>query len=102
MSQTYDANYQIDVTKLAIGMADSLIEGVKTSLGLTPSGASQPSDEELAAFVFHQQRLYPPQLFTYPDGTQIFASPWILALEFAENGKEWLQKFERFTAKAGM
>lgn len=78
------------------------MEGIKASIGTTPEGASQPSDEELASFFFHQQKLYPPQLFTYPDGTQAFASPWILALDYATNGKEWLQKFERFTAKAGM
>lgn len=102
MAITFDAQYQTDVTKQAIAMADSLIDGVKVTLGLTPAGASQPSDEELAAFFFHQQTMYPPQMFTYPDGRTVFASPWILALEFAENGKEWLVKFDRFTAKAGI
>ncbi len=102
MPQTYDAKYEQEVTDLAKGMGDALVEGIVQTLGLTPSGAETPSDEELGAFFFKQHHLYPPQLFTYPDGHQVFASPWILALEFAENGSEWLAKFERFQQKAGV
>ncbi len=82
---------------LAQGMGTALVEGIKQSVGTTPSGASMPSDSELAAFFFHQNKIYPPQDFVYPDGHHVFASPWILALEFAENGAEWLAKFSRFT-----
>jgi hypothetical protein len=101
VAQIYDDAYQKDVVKQAISLGESMVEGVKETLGITPAGASSPTDDELAAFFFHQQTVYPPQLFTYPDGTQVFASPWILALDFVEGGKEWLARFERVKAKNG-
>jgi hypothetical protein len=97
--QTYDDKYFEDVVALGKEMMGQMEEGVRAMLGLSPAGATEPTEEQLAAFFFQQQEMYPPEVFVYPDGTQLRASPWILALEYCENGKEWLNKFNRFIRK---
>lgn len=99
MAITYDSKYQLQVVDLAKGEGQAMIDGLNETLGTSPSGAAVPNDAQLAAFFFHQQVMYPPEQFTFPDGHQVFASPWILALEFTENGNEWLGKFDRFLKK---
>ena len=99
MPQTYDDKYFEDVVELGKEMMGQMEDGVRAMLGLSPTGATEPTEEQLAAFFFHQQEMYPPEVFTYPDGTQLRASPWILALEYCDNGKEWLTKFNRFIRK---
>lgn len=99
MAQVYDEKYFIDVTERAKEMMVQTESGIRNALGLDPIGAADPSDEELAAFFFQQQQAFPPQLFVFPDGTQVTASPWILALEYCSNGKEWLDRFNKFMNK---
>lgn len=99
MGQVYDQQYFTDVTERGKEMMVQMESGIRTALGLDPIGAEDPSDEELAAFFFQQQEVFPPQMFVFPDGAQVNASPWILALEYCENGREWLDRFNKFMSK---
>ena len=99
----------LDVTAVVDDANAELRDFIKTvqeSIGSGAAGMAEPNDEQLAAFFFKMQGLYPPQPFTYPDGSVVVASPWILSLDPTlgrpvENGKEWLDRFGRFVAKNG-
>lgn len=58
-------------------------------LGLSPTGAAQPTEEELAAFFFHQQEMYPRRYSRTPT-----------ARSFAPLRGFWLWSIVR-TAKSG-
>ena len=76
MPQTYDDKYFEDVVELGKEMMGQMEDGVRAMLGLSPTGATEPTEEQLAAFFFHQQEMYPPEVFTYPDGSAHLRGFW--------------------------
>lgn len=101
MAIVYDADYVKTVADLAEADLQSIVQGVAYAAGDSAVGMEPPSAQELAAFFFHQSTMYPPQTFIYPDGHTVTGSPWILALEFCENGQDWVSRFNRFVARNG-
>ena len=101
MAVTFDGKYVEATVEKSKDDMEAILEGVRKALGLNAVGMAAPSDADLAAFFFHQQVMFPPETFVFPDGRTVTASPWILALGFCENGKEWLARFDRFRAKNG-
>ena len=88
------------VIDLAADQIDAFLEASDAAVEEV-SGMVEPTAEELAAFFFEMQKLWPPTAFNYPDGRVVTASPWILALGECENGDEWLAKFNRFIDRNG-
>ena len=80
-------------------IVDAAIVAAENMIGQTGIGMSSPNDEMLAAFFFKQMKMEPPETFILPDGRQVTISPWILALGFADGGKEWLDRFNAFMSK---
>lgn len=81
----------------AFAIGDSIDGAVDVAMKGTGLGMVQPSPEELATFFMDQQKKYPPQPWTTPDGRTIVGSPWILALGVVDGGEEWLKKFEKWS-----
>lgn len=94
-----DSEFVQSAVEIAVGEIDATLESIDVAMGNDAVGMGNPTAQELAAFVFHQQVLFPPQQFQYPDGTVVTGSPWILALQYCENGQEWLGRFTRFVAR---
>ena len=88
------------VTDLAAAAIDAFLEASEEAVEEV-SGMVEPTAEQLAAFFFEMQTLWPPMPFRYPDGRVVTASPWILALGECENGDEWLKRFDSFIARNG-
>lgn len=101
MTITYDGEYVDTVVAEGVALIEGRIKGVDAMLGKTAAGMEEPRDEDLAAFFFQQQKMYPPEPFTFPDGRTVVASPWILALGFCEDGDTWIRRFERFINRNG-
>ena len=93
-----------DLVEAVAGLAAELIDAfLASSEGALAevSGMVEPTPEQLAAFFFEMQRLWPPMPFRYPGGRVVTATPWILALGECENGDEWLKQFDSFIARNG-
>lgn len=101
MALVYDPDYITQVVDIGVGEIDETLEGVDEAFGKGAVGMKNPSAQDIASFFFHQNVLYPPQLFQYPDGHVVMGSAWILHLEFCENGREWTDRFTAFVKRNG-
>lgn len=101
MALVEDGKYVKETVDKAVALLDDLKTGVARLAGSNALGMANPSDEELVAFFFQMQVHYPPEMWNYPDGHQVYASEWILQMDYAKNGDEWLGRWERFVRKNG-
>lgn len=96
MQTTINADFLKGVVQRAEELGEALAEAVETATEGAGIGMAQPSREELAAFFFKQQKLYPPEPWITPDGRTVVASPWVLALGVVDGGDEWIRRFLSF------
>ena len=61
----------------------------------TPPGYEDPDGETFAAWFEGMVAQSPPALITFPDGTQIVDSPWVVALSKAEGGMDYVNRYTR-------
>jgi hypothetical protein len=94
-----DKDYMQSVIDQSGQIVDAAIKAAESMIGSTGIGMSAPNDEMLAAFFFKQMKMEPPETFILPDGRQVHISPWVLALGYAEGGREWLDRFNGFMQK---
>ena len=95
--------YVTQVADEASQIIDAFQQTVAASLEGSVPGMREPTPQELAAFFFHQQVLFPPEPFTMPDGSVVNTSPWVLMLGLpeCENGKEYVDKFMGYVRRNG-
>jgi len=63
----------------------------------TPPGYEDPDNETFIAWYEQQMMHSPPQLMVTPEGREIVASPWSVALAYSEGGKEVVNRYLRLT-----
>lgn len=80
----------------AVDMIDEGIKNTSETLGDIPYGMVAPSAADLFRIFQTGVAAYPPELAILPDGTRVFESPWVLALQTkVEGGKEFLAKYRK-------
>ena len=78
---------------------EELAEQYKESFGEQfdgePYGLNALTDEEHAAWFESWVRKFPPEAFKTKDGQIVIGSPWVLMLQFCENGEEELTRYNK-------
>lgn len=87
-------------TEMALEMLDQWGKGMNRMLPATGPGTHRPTAYELAMFVQQVTAQYPPMPWNRPDGTQVVASPYLLALGETENGKALLKRISKLYEEA--
>lgn len=82
------------IAEMAQDMLDEASKAIDRLLPATGPATHRPSKMELAEFVAQVQQQSPPQWFIRPDGTEVFASPYLLALAETENGKALMKRIQ--------
>lgn len=78
-----------------IARAESTRKAIRESLTGEVPGMVPVDDVPFMAWVGSWMQQYPIQPITMEDGMVITASPWLLALEYVEGGKDVLKRIER-------
>ena len=94
----------LDITptvEIVNSQLEDFLKSIDSSLGDAAPGASAAKPEDIVALVFSMQAQYPAAEYIFPDGSHVFASPWILAQGLSENGQEYINPFNAFVAKYG-
>lgn len=82
---------------------EELAEQYKKSFGEQfdgePYGLNALTDEEHAFWFESWVKKYPPEAFKTKDGENIISSPWVLMLQYTENGAA---EYERYNKTRGI
>jgi len=81
--------------KEGIARAEASREAIRESLSGPVPGMVAVDDVPFMAWVGSWMQQYPIQPIVTEDGMVVTASPWLLALEYVEGGKDVLKRIER-------
>lgn len=65
----------------------------------TPPGYTDPDDDVFVAWYEQQMMMSPPVPMVTPEGRELVASPWSVALAYAENGKAITNRYLRIVQR---
>lgn len=89
-----NASYMADVLERVRELRTQDQEGIREQLAGAPLGHRTPNDREFLAWWAQKLAENPPvPILDGRTGQTIVRSPFLLALELAENGKEWQQRY---------
>lgn len=84
-----------DRVDLVVEMANEERKFFEQEFTGTPPGYTDPDGETFAAWYEAKVAASPPALMTFPDGTQVVDSPWVVALSKTEGGMEYVNRYLR-------
>jgi hypothetical protein len=70
------ANYVEEIRKRVLERTKQFRDEMTPRMKEVSYGTKRPNDAEYVAFMRNQVKIYPPELWTLPDGSQVWADPW--------------------------
>jgi hypothetical protein len=100
VSDEFSREYIRDVVAIAVDMIEDVLKSDAVQGKGLPMGAKRATDADMEKVWQEKMAQYPPQPMILPTGESVFESPWVLCVQQAVNGGEWLKKFKKLFQEA--
>lgn len=91
------SNYTQEVRKRVLEMTKQFREEMTPRVKEASYGTKRPNDAEYVAFMQNQVKITPPELWTLPDGTQMYVDAWSADMMTGKvaGGRELLRRIQQ-------